>query len=280
MADESTIEQSFITDFRPQVKVAFQREGSLLRNTARQDLNVVGSTARFQKYGFIEVVSKTRNGDLEFQNPDHSYVEANMVDRYAPVQVDDLDQLSTNNNEQALAAKSSAWACGRHVDDQLITALSTTTNVIGDYSTALTKAKVVDALVFLDDNKVPQQGRFSALHPKNFYELMNLAEVSSSDFVGDKYPWLKGEEAYMWNGVMWIKHSGLPNATGDSTHGRNFIWHMTALGFGMCKDISTKLDWDTRAQAWNIVSKIKSGAALIEIPGVVEMRFNKDTALS
>lgn len=279
MAAESTIDQSFITDFRPQVKVAFQREGSLLRNTVRQDLNVVGSTARFQKYGFIEVVSKTRNGDLEFQNPDHSYVEAAMVDKYAPIQVDDLDLLATNNNEQALAATSSAWACGRHVDNQIITQLDTTTNVVGDHSTALTKALVVDALVMLDDEKVPQQGRYAALHPKNFYELMNLAEVSSSDFVGDKYPWLKGEEAYVWNGVTWIKHSGLPFGN-TAAKTKNFIWHMTAMGFGMSKDITTRIDWDTRAQAHNIVSKIKSGAVLIEVPGVVEMQFLNNVALT
>lgn len=279
MADQSTINNAFITDFRPQVKTAFQREGSLLRNTVRIDSGVVGDTARFQKYGFIEAVAKTRNGDLAFQQPDHSYVEASMVDRYAPVQVDDLDKLATNNNEQALAATSCAWACGRVIDSQIITALDAGTAYVGDYSTALTKALVVDALVTLDNKKVPGQGRFSALAPKTFYELKNIAEVKSADYAGDKYVWLKGEEAFSWNGVMWIKHTGLPDGP-SANQKKNYIWHIAALGFGMCKDISTNVDWDTRAQAWNIVSKIKSGACLIEDDGVVELRTATNVTIS
>lgn len=279
MAAESTIDTSFVTDYDKQVKVAYQREGALLGNTVRKKTNVTGDTARFQKYGFIEATGKTRNGDLEFQNPDHSYVEAAMVDRYAPIQVDDLDQLATNNDEQALSAQSSAWACGREVDSQIITALDGTTNVVGDHTTALTKSLIVDALVMLDDAKVPGKGRFAALHPKNFYELINLACVSSSDYVGDKYPWLKGEEAFFWNGVMWIKHSGLPfgNTTAKT---KNYIWHMSAVGHGMGGNISTRVDWDTRAQAYNIVSKFKGGAALIEDDGVVELQFSNAVALT
>ncbi|HCS22608.1 MAG TPA: hypothetical protein DIW20_02570 [Rhodospirillaceae bacterium] len=279
MDGESTIQVSFVKDYDKQVKVAYQREGSLLANTVRKRKNVVGDSVRFQKYGFINAVGKTRNGDLEFQNPDHSYVEAAMVDRYAPVQVDDLDQLATNNDEQALAAQSGAWALGRETDSQIITALSGASQYVGDYSKGLNKSELVDGLVMLDNKKVPNKGRFAALWPKHFYELINIAEVSSSDYVGDKFPWLKGEEAFYWNGTMWIKHSGLLTAEGDATHGRSYIWHQMAAGHGSGADVSTRIDWDTRAQAYNIVSKMKGGAALIEEDGVVELRFALDEEL-
>lgn len=274
MSDESTIDLSFVKDYEKQVKVAFQREGSLLRNTVRRKNNVKGKSAVFQKYGIIKAVGKTRNGDLAFQNPDHSNVEATMVDRYAPVRVDDLDELATNNDEQQLAAEAGAFALGREADAQIIGALGETQNFIGDYSTAPTKAKIIDACTALDDLDIPNKGRFAAMHPNHFYHLLNVAEVSSSDYVGDKFPWLKGEEAFFWNGTMWIKHTGLPKP--GAGQGKSYIWHQMAIGHGFGRDIKTNIDWDTRAQGHNIVSTMKSGACLIE-DGVIELRFNTTT---
>ncbi|MDI1227360.1 MAG: phage capsid protein [bacterium] len=278
MPPDNTIDQSFVKEYETEVKVAYQREGSLLGNTIRTKKNVKGSSARFQKYGQITAVQKTRNGDLNFQNPDHSYVDVNLEDWYAPIQVDDLDELATNNDERQLAASAGAMALGREQDQMIIDAAATTANVVGDYSSGVTLALISQGTEMLDNFKVPSKDRFGILRPHAFNELRNLSKVSSRDYTGDLMPWLKGEESFYWNFVTWIKHSGLPLA--DTDNGDSFLYHKSAIGFASGKDVSTRIDWDTRAQAHNIVSTMKGNAVVIEGNGVVKLKFDDDTPLA
>ena len=59
-----SIDQAFITQFESEVHLAYQRAGAKLKNTTRQVNNVTGNTARFQKIGKGEAVTKSRHAEV------------------------------------------------------------------------------------------------------------------------------------------------------------------------------------------------------------------------
>lgn len=276
--DISDIDDGFVREYESEVKAAFQRQGSLLMNCVRTKKNVKGKSTTFQNYGKITAKQKTRNGDVPRSQATHTPVECTLEDWYASVPVDELDELKTNNDERQLAAEGGAHALGREADGQIIEALGTTSKTVGNYSTGVTKALILEALESLDDDDVPQKDRFGIMRPHGFNELKNIAEVKSADYTGDLMPWLKGQEAFFWNGVMWIKHTGLAVVSTDDVD--SFIFQKMAVGHASGQDVKTRIDWDTRAQGWNIVSKMSGNACLIDTLGVVKLKVDNDTAIT
>jgi hypothetical protein len=272
-----TVDQSFVTQYETEVKAAYQREGSLLGNTVRTKKGVKGNIARFQKWGKMTTSEKTRQGDLAIDNPDHSYVDVTLKDKYSNYLVDSLDELKTNNDERAMAAQGSAWAIGRDSDGFIITAASATSNVVGDFSGGVTLNLILQALEGMDGKDVPQKGRFGVLAPHPFNELKALAKVSSRDYVGDLFPWLNGSEAFMWNGVMWMKFTGLVTTSSQAT---SYIWQQQAIGLASGLDVTTEMNYVPMKRSWLISSALSQQAAIIDVDGVYQLKTKNDTVIS
>ena len=58
----TSIDQAFIKQFEKEVHMAYQRQGSKLRNTVRTINNVNGSSAVFQKIGKGTASTKSTHG--------------------------------------------------------------------------------------------------------------------------------------------------------------------------------------------------------------------------
>ena len=69
-------------------------------------------------------------------NQDHSNVECFLEDFYAGDWVDKLDEAKTNIDERMAIAKGGAWALGRKVDEQIFTAMDTSTQTPESFSMA------------------------------------------------------------------------------------------------------------------------------------------------
>jgi hypothetical protein len=265
----TSIDQAFIKQFEEEVHQAYQRMGSKLRNTVRIKGGVQGSSTVFQKVGKGTASTKARHGQVPVMNIDHTPVECTLEDFYAGDWVDRLDELKINIDERQVIANAGAFALGRQTDQLIIDELALTTNQAGSGVDGLTKVKVLDAFEQLGAMDVPDDGeRYAVVGWKQWSELLEINEFSSSDFVGfDELPW-RGTQAKRWLGTLWFPHSGLTLATSV----RSCFWyHKTAIAQAIGQDVTTDITWHGDRAAHFVSNSMSQGACLIDGDGVVEM---------
>lgn len=266
----TSIPQAFIKQFEREVHEAYQRMGSKLRNTVRSKGSVIGASTVFQKVGKGVASTKARHGAVPVMNIDHTPVECALYDYYAGDWVDQLDELKTNIDERTVIANAGAYALGRKTDDLIIAQLNTNTNVAGDSSDGLTKAKVLTAFEMLGAADVPDDGqRFAVVGWKPWSELLGIPEFADADYAGpDELPW-RGTQAKRWLGTLWLPHSGLTATSGV----RYCHWyHKTAVGHASGSDVKTDITWHGDRAAHFVNNMMSQGAVLIDATGVATMR--------
>src|SRR3990172_5452491 len=121
------VNDSFVRQYEMEVHEAYQRMGSLLRNTVRTVNGVVGLSTTFQKVGKGTATTKTRHGAVTPMTIDHTPIECTLTDYYASDYVDKLDELKLKHNERQVIVYAGAYALGRQTDQLIITAADTTT---------------------------------------------------------------------------------------------------------------------------------------------------------
>lgn len=275
----TSITNHFVKMFEKEVHAAYQRLGSKLRNMVRVKNNITGSTCVFQTVGKGTASTKARHGKVPVMNVDHATVECTLYDYYAGDWIDTLDEIRINHDGRHVIANAGAYALGRKTDELIITALSGATQVVGDYTTGLTKGLVLGAFEVLNRNDVPDDGqRFGVVGAHQWNELLNLPEFSDSDYTGDEFPWLKGSESRKWLGIIWILHTGLPLANTDDRDA--FLFHKTAIGHAVGKDVTTDISWHGDRAAWFANNMMSQGSVLIDPTGIVKIKIDDDAAIS
>src|SRR5258705_12589839 len=156
------ITNAFIQTYQSEVKELYQRQGSILRGTVRVKDGIVGSTTTFQKIGKGVATVKARAGVITPMNQDHTAIPCTLADFYAGDWVDKLDEAKTNIDERMAIAQGGAWALGRKTDDQIITALGTTTQAASNWtvtSGATIRNSAINMVQALFANDVPNDGQ-------------------------------------------------------------------------------------------------------------------------
>ncbi len=268
----TSIDQAFIKQFEREVHESYQRQGSKLRNTVRTIGEVNGSTAVFQKVGKGTASTKSTHGMVPVMNLSHSAIECTLQDYYAGDWVDRLQELKINIDERQVIANAGAYALGRKTDELIITALAGVTGgqEISDGNTGMTLPKVMTAFEKLGAADVPDDGeRYAIVGWKQWSELLQIDEFSSSDYVGaDDLPF-NGTQAKRWLGTLWVPHSGLPK---DGNDIRSCFWyHRTALGHAAGSDVQTDITWHGDRAAHFVNNMMSQGAARIDDTGIVEI---------
>lgn len=262
-----------------EVKLAYQQSEAKLRNTVRTKTNVKGETTHFPRAGTMEVGDKERGGLVPVSNPDMDKVSCSLTAKYGGAYVDSLDEIQTNSDERGVHTKNAAAAHGRNTDKLIIAAAMTaTTNTVGDYSTGLSKSLVQTALNALNEADVPDDGdRFALVTSRDWEFLLNIQEFANADFIGkEKLPWVDADGAKRWRGCLWMKHNGL---TKNATQSTGIIYHKTALGHAIGRDLETKWSWENTRDAWFLNTSMFQGACLIDGKGVVHIRTKSNAAL-
>ncbi len=268
----TSIDQAFIKQFEREVHESYQRQGSKLRNTVRTIGDVNGSTAVFQKVGKGTASTKSTHGMVPVMNLSHSAVECTLQDYYAGDWVDRLQELKVNIDERQVIANAGAYALGRKTDELIITALAGVSGgqEVAEGNTGMTLPKVMSAFEKLGGADVPDDGeRYAIVGWKQWSELLQIDEFSSSDYVGaDDLPF-NGTQAKRWLGTLWIPHSGLPK---DGNDIRSCFWyHRTALGHAAGSDVQTDITWHGDRAAHFVNNMMSQGAARIDDTGIVEI---------
>ena len=273
-----SIDQSFITQFESEVKLAYQQMGSKLRNLVRVKSAVTGSTVTFQKLGKGEAAQKARHGDVPLMNAVHSTASATLSDWFAADLVDKLDELKTNIEERQITVQTGAFGLGRKADNLIITAalasIPTAQNITSSYttlgSTGFNKSYAEGVFGKLNDNDVPDDGnRVVVVGSKQWNMLLNITEFASADFVGpNSLPFLAGTTAKRWLNMLWVMHTGLPTA--NSAASRTCLaFHKSAIGLGEGQSITTQIDWVPLKAAHLVDNMMSAGAVRIDDEGVV-----------
>lgn len=275
----TSIDQAFVKQFEKEVHLAYQRQGSKLRNFVRNVNNVNGSSTTFQKVGKGTAGKKSTHGLVPVMNLVHSNVECVLEDYYAGDWVDKLDELKINHDERAVIAKSGAAALGRKTDELIIDALDTLTEsgqLIAHGSTGMTLDKAYEAVEIHGNNDVFEEGDLACVVGyKQWTELMNLKEFASADYVGsDELPFdgQMTQRPKMWLGAYWFAHSGLPK-TGDNR--RCYSFHKNAIGHASGSDVQSDITWHGDRAAHFVNHMMSQGSVLIDELGVVEIECSE-----
>lgn len=290
----TSIDTAFIRQYEAEVHAVFQRQGGILRPTVRVKDNVVGKSTTFQKIGKGTATTKARHGVITPMNQDHTATECTLADFYAGDWVDKLDEAKTNIDERMAIAQGGAWALGRKVDDQILTALSGTTQT-GVTWTVTSAAAIENALLGmvegLDANDVPNDGqRYGVLTSKAWAFAMKVESFASADYVGaNGMPFTEGAPIGRfknWLGVLWTVHTGTP---GHGTASANvFAYHKQSLGYATGKfagntaqnqAVSADITWHGDRASHFVNHMMSGGAVLIDDTGVIEGTVDDTAAL-
>lgn len=278
----TSITTAFIQQYERDAHEAFQRQGSKLRETVRLKTGVNGSSTTFQVVGKGVATTKARHGTITPMNNDHTAVPCTLVDFYAGDWVDKLDELKINIDERMAVANAGAYALGRKIDDQILTALDTTTQTTVSWvvtSEAAIRNSLINMVNAANANDVPDDGqRYCALSPKAWAFASIVEEWSSSDYVapGDR-PFAGRFQMKDWMGVKWIMHSGTPGV-GTATS-KNFLYHRSAVGYAEGMGITADITWHGDRAAHFVNHMMSGGACLIEDAGVIEGNLDDTAAL-
>jgi hypothetical protein len=262
----------FIDSFDAEVKVAYQGIKSL-RDSVRVKTGVVGSTHRFPKAGSGVATQHNRGNDVVAMNAGRSKVTVTLSDWDAFDYEDILDIEKINFDDKKIIADNTVKAIGRREDQLIIDALTATVGTattVGDGNGAPTVALLAEAKRVLDENNVPTEDR-TLIHSSYFLEdLLNITEVTSSDFNTVKALVMGDMNTYMGFKFIMIggrTEGGLPFS--DTNKRYNFAYHKQAVGLAIGKDMTTMVDWVAVKTAWQIGCVYSAGAIAIDTDGIV-----------
>ncbi len=266
------IEASFVRQFEREVHEAYQRQGSLLRNTVRVKNGIVGASTTWQRIGSGVATQKTRHGIVNPMNIDHVPIECILGDWYAGDWIDKLDELKIAHDERAAVVNAGAYALGRRTDDMIITALNAAETGTPVNLTALTLDVLTNWVAALGARDVNMQlGMvFGLVSWPVWARLMSLPQFASSDFVGADMPFKTAfGQPKEWAGAIWMPHTGL---TGGAGARECHVYHKTAVGHAVGADVTTDITWHGDRAAWFVNNMMSQGATMIDADGVIRMR--------
>jgi hypothetical protein len=269
------ISDAFVKKFESDVHLAYQRQGSMLRNAVRTVNGVIGNSTTFQKLGTAEASQKSRHGTVTPMNPDHTSVECTLNDWYAGDWVDRLDETKIAHDERMILAQTGAYALGRKTDDQIIVELDSAETGTSINKSAFTIDSLTAWVAALGARNVPiVPGMVFGLVGWNLWDkMMGFAQFSSSDYNGDDLPF-KAPFGQMreWAGCIWMPHTGV---TGGASARQMHVFHKSAIGHAIGSDVQTDITWHGDRAAHFVNNMMSMGAKLIDANGVVTRVINE-----
>ena len=250
----SFITTAFVQQYSNNVQMLSQQKGSLLRGAVDVE-TVVGKNAFFDQVGVATAQKRlTRHADTPQIDTPHARRRVSLVDyEYADL-IDNQDKVRTLIDPTSSYAMAAAFALGRAMDDEIITAVSGTayTGETGSTATALpsaqkiteagsdglTIAKLRNTKEILDSGNVdPSIPRYIVVGPKQISDLLGTTQVTSSDFNTVKA--LANGEINTFLGFNFIVSNRL-SKTGNKR--LNLAFAMDGVKLAIGQDIMTRID--------------------------------------
>ena len=250
----SQITTAVVQQYSNNVQMLSQQKGSLLRNAVDAE-TIVGKNAFFEQVGQAVAQKRvSRHSDTPQIDTPHQRRRVSMVDyEYADL-IDKQDQVRTLIDPTSSYAQAAAFALGRAMDDEIISAVSGTafsgetgsTSVVlpsaqkitESGTDGLTIAKLRSAKEKMDSASVdPSIPRYIVVGPKQISDLLGTTQVTSSDFNTVKA--LANGEINSFLGFNFITSNRLSIA---SSKRLCLAFAMDGIKLALGQDIMTRID--------------------------------------
>ena len=250
----SQITTAFVQQYSNNVQMLSQQKGSLLRNAVDSE-TIVGKNAFFEQVGQATAQKRvSRHSDTPQIDTPHQRRRVSLVDyEYADL-IDKQDQVRTLIDPTSSYAQAAAFALGRAMDDEIISAVSgnafagetgSTTVALGAGqkiteagTDGLTIAKLRNAKEKFDSASVdPSIPRYIVVGPKQISDLLGTTQVTSSDFNTVKA--LANGEINSFLGFNFITSNRLSIA---SSKRLCLAFAMDGVKLALGQDIMTRID--------------------------------------
>ena len=287
----SQVTTAFVQQYSSNVQLLSQQKGSLLRNAVRVE-SQVGKNAFYDQVGSATAQKRlSRHADTPQIDTPHARRRVSLVDyEYADL-IDDQDKVRTLIDPTSPYSQATAFAMGRAIDDEIISAAfgtaytgetgSTSTTFpagqvvsVGSPVAGLTIAKLVSAKQLLDEANVDTTlPRYVAVAPEQLADLLNITTVTSSDYNTVKA--LVQGEIDTFLGFKFIVSTRLSSESGVNR--RVIAWAEDGLLLSIGKDITAKIDERAdKGYATQVYYAMSIGATRMEEEKVVEIKCRED----
>ena len=287
----SQITTAFVQQYSSNVQLLSQQKGSLLRNAVRVE-SQVGKNAFYDQVGSATAQKRlSRHADTPQIDTPHARRRVSLVDyEYADL-IDDQDKVRTLIDPTSPYSQATAFAMGRAIDDEIISAAfgtaytgetgSTSTTFpsgqvvsVGSPVAGLSIAKLVEAKQLLDEANVDTTlPRYVAVAPEQLADLLNITTVTSSDYNTVKA--LVQGEIDTFLGFKFIVSTRLSSESGVNR--RVIAWAEDGLLLSIGKDITAKIDERAdKGYATQVYYAMSIGATRMEEEKVVEIKCRED----
>ena len=284
----SQITTAFVQQYSNNVQMLSQQKGSLLRNSVDAE-TIVGKHAFFEQVGSAVAQKRvSRHSDTPQIDTPHARRRVSMVDyEYADL-IDKQDQVRTLIDPTSSYAQAAAFALGRAMDDEIISAISgnafsgetgsTTVALpsaqkITESGTAgLTIDKLREAKEKFDSASVdPSIPRYIVVGPKQISDLLGTTQVTSSDFNTVKA--LANGEINSFLGFNFITSNRLSIA---SSKRLCLAFAMDGVKLALGQDIMTRIDERSdKGYATQVYVCMTMGATRMEEEKVVTIQAHE-----
>jgi len=279
---------AFVQQYSANIQMLSQQMGSLLRDKVRLE-SVVGKNAFFDQVGAVTAQKRTsRHSDTPQIDTPHARRRVSLVDYEFADLIDDQDKVRLLIDPTSSYAQAAAFAMGRAMDDEIISAATGTafTGETGSTSTALpsaqkiteagtdglTIAKLRTAKEKLDLQSVdPSIPRHIIVSPRQITDLLGTTEVTSSDFNTVKA--LANGEVNSFLGFNFIVSNRLSIASSKRSC---IAFAQDGIALGVGKDVTARIDERAdKGYATQVYYCASFGATRMEEEKVVEIQAHE-----
>ena len=284
----SQVTTAFVQQYSANIQMLSQQMGSLLRDKVRLE-SVVGKNAFFDQVGAVTAQKRTsRHSDTPQIDTPHARRRVSLVDYEFADLIDDQDKVRLLIDPTSSYAQAAAFAMGRAMDDEIISAATGTafTGETGSTSTALpsaqkitesgtdglTIAKLRTAKEKLDLQSVdPSIPRHIIVSPRQITDLLGTTEVTSSDFNTVKA--LANGEVNSFLGFNFIVSNRLSIASSKRSC---IAFAQDGIALGVGKDVTARIDERAdKGYATQVYYCASFGATRMEEEKVVEIQAHE-----
>jgi len=284
----SQITTAFVQQYSNNVQMLSQQKGSLLRNAVDAE-TIVGKNAFFEQVGQATAQKRvSRHSDTPQIDTPHQRRRVSLVDyEYADL-IDKQDQVRTLIDPTSSYAQAAAFALGRAMDDEIISAISGNAfsgetgstsvplpagqKITESGTDGLTIAKLRNAKELFDSASVdPSIPRYIVVGPKQISDLLGTTQVTSSDFNTVKA--LANGEINSFLGFNFITSNRLSIA---SSKRLCLAFAMDGVKLALGQDIMTRIDERSdKGYATQVYVCMTMGATRMEEEKVVTIQAHE-----
>jgi hypothetical protein len=271
----SGLTPAFVTQYQSEFSHVFQTMGSKLRPQVWVK-NVTEASAT--KFPLLDVATSDKNAPigqkLAFdQDQPHSSITVTF-DRYRSARTfDNLEEFATNIDVRRGYSESVVAKLGRDMDAAILDSMKASNTSAGS-SAALDMARIAKVTALTYKYNWPTGKRTMVITPSMHEKLLQITQFGSRDY-NDGQP-LKEGAPIRFMGWDFVVLPALETSTywTSSTDQNAYAFFERAVGLGINKDISPRIDWVPDGLNWQVSAQGYFGAGTIQATGVLKVGVN------